>query len=294
MSATGKFEDSGKFLKKLYIHGLIPLLGLLSSRIRGSTLAEKLSWSWELPACKSHGSSTAERLAAACIRAYSYLAAKEIDLWRAEFTREELVSILKNKLRESDRLNEEINHLLIKYFDGVHPKHLLHPRYYFFRENIDKNDIVLDLGCGHGYMANRLARHCRGVIAVDRNPPYGKFKRANLNFITADINDFVDNHPSVDYTVAILSHILEHLENPVALLSRLKCPKVIVLVPRREQWLVEVKRRFGILSWISDPSHYRLYTRELLREHLKLGGFSRIELLEFDGDDGIRAVAYRD
>lgn len=45
------------------------------------------------------------------------------------------------------------------------------------------------------------------------------------------------------------------------------------------------------LDWLGGQTHRRLYNRQPLQEHLQNGGFEKIEVMEFDGDNGIRAVA---
>jgi len=49
----------------------------------------------------------------------------------------------------------------------IHPKHLAGKNKGWYFENIDKKDLVLDLGCGNGQHSLKTARKCRKIIAVD-------------------------------------------------------------------------------------------------------------------------------
>lgn len=203
----------------------------------------------------------------------------------------QLIIKIKDKLETLNKLEAEIDSLLIEYYEGIHPKHLFFSRHEFIIEHLEPTDVVVDLGYGNGIIPYEVSKHCKKVIGIDLSPPPDRFRRPNLVFLQGDILDMIDKIEE-NYSLCIASHILEHLDDPVSLLKRLRCNKVIVIVPRSEQWLVQVKREFGV-SWIMDDTHRRLYTRELLRNHLLAGGFGDIKLLEFDGDNGIRAVALR-
>lgn len=46
--------------------------------------------------------------------------------------------------------------------------------------NIKKRDLVIDLGAGSGVITSALARRCKKVIAVEKDPETAKKLRANL------------------------------------------------------------------------------------------------------------------
>jgi SAM-dependent methyltransferase len=84
---------------------------------------------------------------------------------------------------------------------------------------ISKKYRVLDLGCHEGKMSNYLADIAYEVVGVDNDSKaienaklkYGTKK--NLQFYTIDAIDYLQN--STDkFDVLILSHILEHIDNP--------------------------------------------------------------------------------
>lgn len=204
----------------------------------------------------------------------------------------------KEELREHlaqrlDALEEEylsIQRLMVQYF-GLHPKHIFYPRANFLREHVGSADVLLDLGSGPGMIPSQISGDVKQVIGVDRHPRNEKFARSNYEHRQMSVEAFLDLGET-GYTVAFLSHILEHLSDPVGSLAKLTCDKVVVIVPRLESWEVIARKELGA-QWLMDAEHNFLYTRDLLREHLEQAGFTKIEVLEFDGDNGIRAVASR-
>ena len=194
------------------------------------------------------------------------------------------------RLRALDKEYLSIQRLMVRYY-GLHPKHIFFPRTEFLRQHVTCEDVLLDLGCGFGILPFLIASHVKKVIGVDRHPPDPQFAKQNYEHVVQDVNVFLGKGRT-GYTVAFLSHILEHLEDPASALSRLTCNRVIVIVPRIESWEVMVRKDLEV-EWRMDPEHYRLYSRNMLREHLLQGGFPIIDVLEFDGDNGIRAVARR-
>ncbi len=189
------------------------------------------------------------------------------------------------------KLESKVNSELVDLYDGLHPKHLFFTRHDWVAGFINKDDVVLDIASGSGCCAYNLSQKCCKVIAVDLQKPLGQFTDGipNLEFHQGDILEIV---PDVKekYTFAVAFHILEHLDNPVDFLKKVKCDKIAVIVPHEENWLVAVKKDLK-LNWKGDSTHRRLYTKELLRAHLQEAEYKNIEVLEFDGDNGIRAMA---
>ncbi len=200
--------------------------------------------------------------------------------------------LTKHKIDLIIKLDRKFNSDLISLYGGLHPKHIYHTRHEWVGQFINKSDIVLDIACGNGCCAYNLADKCRNVIAVDFQKPLKQFLgKNNLTFYEGDILKIVPTLKE-DYTFAVAFHILEHLDNPIEFLNIVKTDQIAVIVPHEENWFVNVKKDLG-LNWMGDKTHKRLYNKKLLETHLNDAGFSRIELLEFDGDNGIRAVASR-
>jgi SAM-dependent methyltransferase len=81
----------------------------------------------------------------------------------------------------------------------------------------------LDLGAGVGVMAAILAPYARQITCVERAPVFAERIRArgipNLSSVVAEIEDFVPNRA---YDDIVLGNVLHEINDPVAVLSRLR------------------------------------------------------------------------
>ena len=104
------------------------------------------------------------------------------------------------------------------------------------------NPSFLEIGAGFGgYInyANKLGYDC---TAVDIDDYYrNNYLQAGIKFIQQDVNNFDINNSSNIY---ILSHILEHIENPKTLLKKIGKQKVKYLI-------VEVPSSHGMIFKLS-------------------------------------------
>ena len=203
-------------------------------------------------------------------------------LWRYEKIDERALSYLGNRY----------------YGKNLHPKNIYAYHHDFFVENVDKNDIVLDLGCGTGLILSKVAGKCKKGIGVDyndKNLGYARShcKRDNIEFYKGDITNIdAVNKMVVDYTVIIVSQVLEHLVDPVGLLKGLKCDKLLISVPSEEKWIVQMRKDLG-MPYFGDPDHKRLYTKEMLKEQLEEAGFEYI-YMGYTSLGSIECVAIRE
>ena len=88
----------------------------------------------------------------------------------------------------------------------------------FLSRVIKPDDAVLDLGCGYGSVSHSISLMARKVVGVDYNlesihKARKHYQRANLQFIHEDALRYL-NQSGEKFNVLILTHVLEHLDNP--------------------------------------------------------------------------------
>ena len=171
------------------------------------------------------------------------------------------------------------NELALRYGNGIHIKHKLMKYSNFFKKNISNSQTVLDIGCGYGAVAFSIAESINMVkvigVDIDANKikeANKKFKRNNLTFIHNDA--FSIDIVNVD--VIVLSNVLEHIEDRVEFLKRIKKqfkPSLFLIrVPDLERdWSIPFKKEMGIY-YFSDKTHFIEHTEEEFREEIKKAG----------------------
>jgi len=187
----------------------------------------------------------------------------------------------------------QINSACARYYSGKHPKHYMwreHNR--FIYDHINPDDRVLDIGCGNSYYQQWIAEKAYRVVAIDKNPE--RIKQAiennsmpNIQYIVMDASTEL---PGDTFDVAVCSHVIEHLDDPVDLLRSLsrKIPTLIVKVPLEDtDWMKLVKRDIGIF-WMDDRDHRREYNPTMLTNHLNEAGWQVKKMVR--GYD-LRAIA---
>jgi 2-polyprenyl-3-methyl-5-hydroxy-6-metoxy-1,4-benzoquinol methylase len=153
---------------------------------------------------------------------------------------------------------------------------------------------ILDIGCGLGLAAYRLAELAGEVTALDLSSFAIEFaethyRRENLRYVHSDIFEFEpDAHFDVVYCMDLIEHL--DLENVRGLLRRLHGflkdeGKLVVHVPIAESRAGNKKLQkyrhkhpdqSGILDHTGDPTHKTTFSVHSFRAHLEQCGF-RIE-----------------
>lgn len=186
----------------------------------------------------------------------------------------------------------------IDYDGGVHAKHRLTGYHDFFVERIRQGERVLDVGCGKGELAHDIAERAGAVvIAVDASPWMLQFARERfahprISYVQADALEFVPEEP---VQVAVLSNVLEHIEQRVELLRALReragAGRLLIRVPVLDRdWTVPLRREVG-LPHFSDPEHKVEYDPQLLRDELAAAGWEMGEPVFVWGEIWVEALA---
>ena len=84
----------------------------------------------------------------------------------------------------------------------------------------------MDLGCGKGFVTSLVADLSRKVTGIDHDKQAielarSKYPKDNLEFHCVDAKEFLEKN-SEKYDVLILSHILEHIDEPEVFLQSYK------------------------------------------------------------------------
>lgn len=146
---------------------------------------------------------------------------------------------------------------------------------------------VLDVGCGEGYLGERLKvdKNCV-VVGVEIDEGKARQARARLDdIIISDVEVMDDLTCYRDFDAIILADVLEHLRYPKQTLQGLSmylknqgC--LLVSVPNIANWMIRLKLLFGKFNYeesgILDKSHLHFFTLSTIKEFLEEAGFEVI------------------
>ncbi len=143
----------------------------------------------------------------------------------------------------------------------------------FLSRHLLRTDRVLDLGCKEGEMTALLARMCREVVGVDMDEMAIAVARArtpaeNVTFEHGDGVAYFHSH-SRQFDVVVVSHLIEHLDDPGPLLAAAAraCRSVYVEVPDFERSFTNAYRLLlGSELLYSDADHVWEFDRRELHE----------------------------
>ncbi len=177
-----------------------------------------------------------------------------------------------------------VNRLCNQYYDGRHPKHYLwraHNEYLI--DGVRPGERVLDIGCGNSAYQQWIAEKASDVLGIDIRAERIDEARRNCTMenVRFELMDVTETLPPGPFDVVICSHVLEHLDDPVAVLRRLSkaVPRILVKVPLADSdWMKLVKRDLG-LFWMDDRDHRREYTQAMLRQQLQSAGWRLTDMV---------------
>jgi SAM-dependent methyltransferase len=136
---------------------------------------------------------------------------------------------------------------------------------------------VIDIGCGSGRVARLVADRAEAVIGVDRNADHIRLATQyanppNVSFKLGDADQELDG----EYDLALVIHLLEHLDDPDAFLTRLRsvARRVIIEVPDFRADGLNIARLDLGADFSTDADHVREYTPAVLAEQLARNGWT--------------------
>jgi SAM-dependent methyltransferase len=147
---------------------------------------------------------------------------------------------------------------------------------------VDVGEVAsyVDIGCGSGErVAYAHRRGCPRAVGVDRYR-FGKSSaRRGVELVTTEIADF---RPREKFQVVSMFHVLEHVEDPVAVLAHLRDSVVSsdgVLVVQVPNYGCRERRLFG-RRWfgLDVPRHLYQFDARTLRLVLRAAGFDVVDV----------------
>jgi 2-polyprenyl-3-methyl-5-hydroxy-6-metoxy-1,4-benzoquinol methylase len=150
-----------------------------------------------------------------------------------------------------------------------------------------KGDTVLDLGCGKGLITRELAKVHKTVIGVDGSgdkidEARKVNKQNNIEYVTSWFDDYIPTHK---INSVVISNVLEHLEDPVALLKRVYTwlgskGRVVSTVPNSNSLNRKLGLKMGVIKTLKSltpedvgKGHVRVYDKDQLAADYKKAGF---------------------
>jgi len=150
----------------------------------------------------------------------------------------------------------------------------------FILSKTSPEDIVLDLGCANGRISRQLSGYVAEVVGIDNrleaiSSALKTTVEKNIKYIASDAVKFLNNTLSI-FDIIILSHIVEHLEDPVALIKiALERSRLVYLeLPDNGQDILSLMRdELNIPPLYNDSDHLFEFDRDdILKVVENLGG----------------------
>ena len=169
----------------------------------------------------------------------------------------------------------------------------IHPGYHFTIRKIRQAvahlapgaNRVIDVGCGAGYLLVDLQRRGFECLGIDFNPDLVRV--ANERFgVPARVDD-VRNLAAIGarFDVALLSHVLEHVDDPIGLLRHIRQIMnpggfLVIEIPNRNSYSVGQSLRKGTCAGGDYPPHHiTFWSTTSFRRALERAGFSVVECI---------------
>lgn len=142
--------------------------------------------------------------------------------------------------------------------------------------NALENGKVLDIGCGNGHLIKRLAKMGWDVEGMDFDPVAVEY--CNQQGLNARAGDFFElNYPSNTYDAVTMSHVIEHVPDPLKTLKeihRILKPggKIVMATPNSESWMYTDLFKGDWLS-LHPPAHIHIFNLKNLSKVVTDVGF---------------------
>lgn len=170
------------------------------------------------------------------------------------------------------------------YEGGVHPKHRLMQYHLFFTKKLSKNERVLDIGSGRGYLANEMAKSGASVTGIElskKNVDISNklYKHENLKFV---LGDAWKDLSSDEFDTVVMSNVLEHIDDRIGFIkmvqSKVKAKRWLIRVPCFDRdWIVPLSKELGLDSRL-DETHFTEFTVLSFKNEMQMAGLRPISI----------------
>jgi 2-polyprenyl-3-methyl-5-hydroxy-6-metoxy-1,4-benzoquinol methylase len=149
--------------------------------------------------------------------------------------------------------------------------------------------VVLDVGCAHGFLGHWLAAPDFYLIGIDNNPDFlGELHPNYQQKISADIEADEAFALNRQPDVLVLADVLEHCRRPEEVLQRL-CHRyllpgasVIISLPNVAHWYMRLTLLMGRFEYaergLLDRTHLRFFTLKTASEFCRQNGIAIQEI----------------
>lgn len=160
----------------------------------------------------------------------------------------------------------------------------------FIKKNLGTSGSVLEIGCGSGYLLNKLQQSGWTVMGMELSPMLASEvrKRLGINVIEADFMEY-DMPVEERFDLVILRHVFEHLPDPLKAINKLGAlakdnGHIVMEFPNIEAPELKLKRmiwRMGLRKYKAErdrlPGHANEFCRNSFKYLLNKTGFKLIK-----------------
>jgi len=176
-----------------------------------------------------------------------------------------------------------------EYFVHYPLKESKYSSHYYFERLTGTNQDVLDIGCGEGFMAAKIAAQGNRVVGIDALPRPARedvFESYISTDLSQGLGDAVRQLAGKQFDRVLLMDVLEHLMKPEQLLQDCRgllkpTGQLLVSVPNVANLTVRLSLALGQFNYaergILDKTHLRFFTRKTARQLLEANGFEVVQ-----------------